>query len=214
MNNINSLTTIESIYINILKPSKYVTYYIKDREGNYINKTRDNKIITEKTHSNGVYFVNIDYYYDILDDLPLDIYNIINKDKYIYIICECNWWLRFNKNSSNEIIINGEINISNLLISNNILILDKFIKLKMDINLFILKMLEYKNDTIFNTLKYIIHSYEFDSYELDVSNLDLIKILNELNIDKYNKIYKIDILSLERLFNLIKLNNLSKDNLI
>ena len=59
MDKINLLESIISIYIDTTKPSKYVNYYIKDREGNYVNKTRDNKIITSKTHSGGEYFVNI-----------------------------------------------------------------------------------------------------------------------------------------------------------
>jgi hypothetical protein len=207
MDKINLLSCIESIYIDVSKPSKYVNYYIKDREGNYTNKTRDNKIITEKTHSNGKYFVNIDYYYDIINDLPLDICDIINKDKYIYIICECNWWLRISISEISvlEISLNGEINISSLLISNKLLLLDKIIKLKMNIDLFILKMLEHKNDTIFNALNYIIKMYNLDVFKLldTSSNLDVYK---SLNIDKNTLLYKIDILTLERLFNLINLN--------
>jgi len=208
MEEINLLRTIESIYIDISKASKYVTYYIKDREGNYINKTRDNKIITNKTHSNGVYFVNIDYYYDIIDYFPLDIYKIYNKGKYIYIQCECNWWIRFILNEElNEelIVLNSLFNISNLIISNNILLLEKFIPLKMDIDLFILKIMEYKNDTIFNGLKSIF-KIKLNMDEINMDEINILSILNKINIDKNIKINKIDILIIERIFNLIKLN--------
>jgi hypothetical protein len=202
MDKINLLESIISIYVDTTKPSKYVNYYIKDREGNYVNKTRENKIITSKTHSGGEYFVNIDYYYDIIEDLPLTIYNIINKGKYVYILCEYNWWLRFTLDeldTSNELIILNDLDlsnaivISNLIISNNILILDRFVYLELTINLFILKMKEYNNYSIINGLKYVIKN----------NTNDIDDILNELNIDKNIKINKIDILDLERIFYLI-----------